>query len=440
MTKSQEKMNSLSYSLLEKYDGIDQANPETQALGNIISWEVQPKFFRIGRSAFQLLKKPIVIPGSDLKISSIKLKGVGARTHSGDIIKPTTLAVHNNNPHLGFNKHGDFIPVKSTPAPIGAITLERAYREFNVSKALIKVGCPSIIPISVYKYLDSELKFSLSKTKSEVLGVVVTGIPQNTYLRADSVFKYKTLDKKEQKKLNEWMKHLGIVNSVNPALSLITELSRLYGRTIRKFSEAGFYRYSGAPDNYSYCVDTGEVFLIDLDSSRLLEECSSIEKPLQIMRDAASGIAYLITFLTDPNCLHNFPKEQVLNYNPFKSFIMGYYDDINSEYIDSLSPIIDDFYVKVYELSHQNNSNYLVTNNDNKSFQQYLSNSFIRPWIDRKEIYSHLMPIFWLLHEKSNMMNYAPHQLSLDQIFQKISKYSSIKTVNSVKNKLRYCI
>lgn len=431
-------MEPLQCSLVETWDTIDQNNSEIQSLVQLVKWEKEPIFPRIGRSAFVLLKQPINIPGVPVSIKSLKLKGIGARKHTGEIIRPTTLEIHNCNPHLGFNKNGDFIPIKSSPAPMGGITIDRAKQEFFVSKSLVENGCPSIIPIHVYQYMDSDMKFSSDQGDPKPLGAVVTGLFENNPLRADSVFDYETLDENTKKEIDAWIQHLNCCNNSHRSLSLIAKLSKLFGKTIRKFSEAGFFRYSGAPDNYSYCKDTGEVFLIDLDSSLRICDLSSTEKSLQVIRDTASGIAYLVAFLTDPKRLRLFPVKEVIEYNPFRELLCGYYEEIDKELVDSISTIIIGYYQKVHlKASTMSPTEACKSSNGNSNnFQEFLCQSFMRLWVDRKETYSYLIPIVWLLHKKSSLMNSFPHQLLIDQVFQNISCYSSSQIANSVRSEI----
>ncbi len=311
------------------------------------------------------------------------------------------------------------------------LTTNRAKQEFFVSKSLVEYGCPSIVPIRVYEYMNFDMRFSSNKRHPESLGVVVTGLLESNSLRADSIFDYETLDENCQKEIDVWIRHLSCCDSRHPSLCLITKLSKLFGKTIRKFSEAGFFRYSGAPDNYSYCSVTGEVFLIDLDSSLKICELSPIEKSLQIIRDASSGVAYLIAFLTHPNRLNSFPMKEVIEYNPFRELLSGYYHDVDKELINNVSYIITKYYQKVFAKASTmiDDKAYKKSNNIRNDFQCFLSQSFMRPWIDRKETYSYLMPITWLLHEKSALMNSVPHKLSINQVFERIAKYNSSNQV-----------
>ncbi len=438
----------LTSELFKEWDELrPQDSVKLEELKDIVEWRKQPAFRRTGRSAFLPLEAPVEISNSKLKIRAIKIKGVGARTHTGQIFQPTSTSVCNNNPHLGFDEFGNFTHIKTAPAPTGGITLNRAVQEFDVSEHLFKYKCPSILPIQVYKYTDPSMRFLSGETgEPDPLGVVITGLPDRSYLRVDSIFYYHYLDATERADLAQWMDLLKITNRSNPALALITALSKLYGKTIRKFSESGLYRYSGAPDNYSYCSDTGEVFLIDLDSSLKLDTLSPQQQTLEVMRDAASGIAYLLAFFTDPRLIQYFPLEAVVEANPFRELLLGYHAGLDPTYIDDISRVIVEYYEEVYRrsLSHQYPLERPEIDSDQgeeaiQKFRSYLSKSYMRPWISRSNTFACLMPICWLLHQDSQIRSDAP-VLDKDTLFQNLASYlgdsDDFAIVNRVKRSL----
>ena len=424
----------------------DKCVPGLSDIEKYIKWERKEYRLnfhkRIGRSALH--------PSGlcDDSIKALKIKGAGALTHTGRLIHPTNIPLYNDNPHLGFTENGEFIPVRSDPSPIGAITIERAEQEFTVARVLLEHGCPSIVPLQIYKYTDANMRFIDRRGKSVPLGVVVSGVPNSSHLRGDSVFRYDELDESEKETLNSWItsiknQHLeGFVFSEDhPYLSLISALSRLYGRTIRKFSEAGLYRYSGAPDNYSYSVEEKEVFLIDLDSSMSLNALSPIRQSLEIMRDAASGIAYLLAFFSAPMTRHNFSSEDIVRENPFKQLLIGYYADVYNEdpmYLEMLSQVIAQYYKKICDNAPGEIRNYqshdasvysseIIDEEEQEAreFTDFLSRSYLRPWISRSETFSYLMPICWLLHGRSRaMMTLAPKILRKQKLFENIKAYN----------------
>ena len=427
--------------LVEYWSGIDQDNVEVQQIDRYVCWQVQPIFRRIGRSAFLVLKTPIEVPAFGISIRAFKLKGVGARTNADVLMKPTIEPVRNSNPHLGFNDRGDFIAITGDTAPLGGITLDRALREFEVSKCLLANGCPSIVPIRVYEYTDAGLKFRTSDgAKWQPLGVVVTGLLDSYDIRADLAFDYPNVSAEEDMILSAWSEQLCCSSENLSSLSLITELARGYGRTIRKFGTIGYYRYSGAPDNYSYSCENKQVLLVDLDSCCSLDDTSAAKKALEIIRDVASGIYYLIATMAAPSRHHRFSPDKVAQYAPFSALLSGYFYDVEEKYIQPISEGVTRYYAEVwngadspeYGVAHTEENLDVVRN-----FKRHVEDSFKRPWISRAEGFSRLMPLICMLYYKSEMMRYIPLSINVETVLRKVAAFSSTEIAQAARKALK---
>jgi hypothetical protein len=405
-----------------------------ESLERLVSWQnvTNLEFLRLGRTALYKLDSPIPILNSDKLIRSLKIKGIGAKI-SRDIplLQPTSFSVQNPNPHFGITDGGEFVPIYSDPAPIGGITISRAKKEFEIAEHLFQYDCPSVIPLQVYQYNDLSF-FSEKNQSSEPLGVVITGLLDEHDLRADSVFDYPNLSPDKQKVIHRWAEMLNVPRGENMRIALIAAISKLFGKTIRKFSESDLYRYSGAPDNYSYSEITGEVFLIDLDSVSILSDLSDNEKPLQVVRDAASGIAYLLAFLTNPKWVNDFSEKSVIQFNPFRELLIGYYSEVDQRYIHDLSEVIIKYYqdVRKQALTYFDSVSEITNVRTVDEFGEYLSNSYKRPWISRGDTFSYLIPLCWLLHQQSKLKYKWSSSISIENLFERIGKLSD-PTVNS---------
>lgn len=422
-------MENLQFALVDYWSGIDQANPKIQFLDDLVSWKSIPTFHQPGRTGWLSLEVPIFVskPSIFSEINGVKLKGIGLCNKNGNITQPTTQPYYRANPHLGFDPNGTFVLVPSAPAPLGGITFHRAQSEFEIARTLVEHQCPSVIPIRLYQYLNTDRVFQANGVEPSPLGVVITGLSQSTPFRADCAFQYGITDPQTQQFLDTLLDQMEIRRSTNPGLSLVSKLGHLYGRTLRKFNELGFYRYSGTLDNYAYCHLIQEVFLIDLDSSRRLDECSEIERPLQIMRDVASSLFNLAAGLMNPKWIQRFPATDIRKFAPFQSVLLGYYHEAPPRLIDSLSYIFQEYYLKMHQRVFNNLSKILsgkTPSEQTKIFQRY--------WMDRKETYSFLMAILWFLHKESNLIEFAPHELSIDDLYHRIAAFSSPDTANTL--------
>lgn len=433
----------LKFDLVDQWDGIDQLNPEIRSLDDYVSWKLVPKFNRLGRSAWLPLETPIVVSThkQQIEIHALKIKGVGLCDHKGDIIPPTIQPYYRANPHLGITAEGKFIPLASPPAPLGGITIERARREYHITCNLLESGCPVQIPVRLCQYAEPSMIFQAEGHDPFPLAVIVAGMPQNTDLRADLAFEYDATDEFTKRKLDELIRQMGIAPLANRGLSLLSNLIKLHGRTLRKFSEAGFYRYSSSPDNYAFSPQLGEVFLMDLDSSRELSECSNIARPLQIMRDAASALFHLLAYLTKPQFIRYFPESDVIEANPFRSFLQGYYNDVSSEFVYYLSNVLLTYYQQVYRRVFETSKTpdltpEIGTPDAIESFQEHRIRNYRQSWINREEAYCLIIAALWKLHERSALLSYAPLLLSENRFYQNLSEYSSPEIAAFIKVQL----
>jgi hypothetical protein len=413
---------------------------ELAVVDDIVSWKKIPPFSKMGRTSWLKLSSPLKIstPYSEILIESIKIKGVGLCDHLGNITEPSVRDYDRIHPHLGFTPEGQFVPILSPLAPEGGMTIERARNEFNIASSLIEFGCPSEVPLRLYRYDEPHLVYHPDGYPPLPLGVVVSGFPQDTPIRANAAIEYYAANQTTRAYLNKWASHFGISNTSNMSLSLTNSVFRLYGITLRKFHEAGYYRFSGMPDNYSFSSQTEEVFLIDLDSSRRLSECSKIEISLQIMRDVASAVCSLTSYILRRNNIDWFSPEDIFNSKLFTSLLSGYYDDLSPAVVEKAGDIYNKHYEGLYEISIQRHKEFLNTRlekPENMTFQEFRKQTFRQYWFDRKETYCLIMTLLWFLHSQSSINKIAPIEMSLDSLFKSISSYTSQEVVQYIKDK-----
>lgn len=231
----------------------------------VLSGSLSPSFWPEGRSAW--------LNSED---GWLKIKGLGLRDSEGHSHFPSTKHYFRLHDHLGFASDGTFVSIKSEPCPEGGILLRRAVAEFSVAATLAAHGCPVAAPLAVFQFDPGQISYTAPEAEtSEALGVVVLGAPTRT-------------------RLNEQ------VRSGNGAsIDSICVWANAYGSTIRRFHQAGFYRYSGHLNNALVTAE-GEVTLVDLDSSRPCVELHPSIVPLYLARDVASVQYGFLCDLTRP--------------------------------------------------------------------------------------------------------------------------------------------
>ncbi|PFP05738.1 hypothetical protein [Bacillus thuringiensis] len=436
----------MKYSLINQWNALDEKDEIFKELDNLVGWKKTPPFYRPGRTGWLKLDKPINISkeGIFTTIKSLKLKGIGYCNDNLEITQPTQKYFNRIFPHLGFTKEGKFCMVESDQAPLGGLEFGRAEMEYYIAKKLSESGCPSVIPIRLYKY---DRKFTGSNGESN-LAVVITGLPVDTPFRADCAYRYNNnlsfdnpmnnhwpfsnpQSDEERKHVESLSKLLKFQGNENVSLDLISYFYEKYGQTLRKFHAAGFYRYSGSLDNYDYCPETDQVYLIDLDSSRILDECSDIEKPLQVIRDLASAFFNLSASLMHPWHIKKFPLSDVIKSAPFRSILKGYYHDVSEELINGVAEVFSEYYNPLHEKVFLHAQDIIEEEDREKQIAKW------KPlWMDRKEVYSLLMVSIWFLHEKSSMNKLYPNQLNWMELIEDISVFASPEIASKIKNNL----
>jgi len=436
----------MEYILESEWDNLEGTDRLYKDLDELVSWKSTPPFHSAGRTGWQKLDRPLRVSGPRVftSVKSLKLKGIGYCNEKFEVIPPTQKYFTRNFPHLGFSKNGRFCMVESDQAPLGGIEFGRAKMEYDIAKKLTENGCPSVIPIRLYKYNQS---FITSKYDSN-LAVVVTGLPVEHPFRADCAYRYesclaanhpvnelgspkKLQSAEERAHVERLSKQLKLDTCANVSLALISHFYEKYGQTLRKFHTLGFYRYSGSLDNFDYCAETDVVYLIDLDSSRLLEECSDIEKPLQVIRDISSAFFNLAGALMDPWRISSFPISDVKDTSPFRSILKGYYSDVPDELIDTVITNYSTYYEGLHQQVSVHAREIIGEKDRDKQLAKW------KPfWMNRKEVYSMLMANIWFLHEKSSMSKLYPNLLNWERCIENISEFTSQETATKIRDSL----
>jgi hypothetical protein len=241
-------------------------------------------FVRPGRTAW--------VPVDDR--TSLKLKGVGLWRGPGtQPVRPSTDVNTRPRGHVGFTDSGRLRLIDSAPAPVGGITVDRAAREFRAAMDMWITSATGIRPVRLYRLAAPALHFPPG-AQGEPLGAVVTLVPTAHDQRLDTLFRpCDQLGPAEQ----------GFVAAVRrgrPVLDALAALAGGYGRALRVFTATGFFRHSGSIDNWAVVPGSDAVFLTDLDSTRMLADVPAVRRPLEILRDLASGVFGLAAALMLP--------------------------------------------------------------------------------------------------------------------------------------------
>ncbi|OQY47671.1 MAG: hypothetical protein B6242_04435 [Anaerolineaceae bacterium 4572_78] len=426
----------LNYKLITASPHAKLAAADIKMIEEIVGWK-RPAFFpKLGRSAWLKLTQPITVSlnNSHIHIQSVKIKGVGLFNQHNEQIKPSSVPFYRRILHLGFKPDGTFTLVPSPPVPIGGMPLDRGIMEFFISGMLNMHGCPAQVPLRLYQYDEADMTFDIGRNVPTSFCVTVTGLPTDNCLRVDAIDNWMhsdTISKNEPifQVLDTWADSLNVPEHAYKPLATWAKISYLYGQTLRKFHEIGYYRHNGSIINLIYSPQHKATYFTDLDSSRPLVECSAITKPLQHIRDIASYMAYIPRRLLNKRYIHDIPHERIFEddmYNPFKQVLLGYYHDVPQNIVEKVMHHIRKDYERRYSIALQRHANRL--NNvviDDLSYQEryYLINDIY--WVNFDELFPFYISVMWNLHEHSELGKCYPHQISKTDIYGNIAELIS---------------
>lgn len=291
----------------------------------LVKWDTVPDFPAVGRTSWTVLDQAVRTPDLSVpEINALKLKGVGLAMSDGNVVPPLEMLASPRRRHVGIDENGEARSIASGAAPLGGIFLDRAYAEFNNAYRLVTRKCPSIVPIAVYRYSSLVCK----EEPARPLGAVLTGSPVRNATRAVALFRRWSY---EPEFVNECRDAIRRVLGGGDTVLAIMRLAFEYGRTLRQFHEAGLYRYNSSPINYMVLPATGRVLLVDLDSSRSIDECGLRRQPLEVLRDVASAAFEFARMLLNPRPLMYVSLSEMHDYELLGQVFRGYFPESPTE-------------------------------------------------------------------------------------------------------------
>ncbi len=438
----------LNYKLITATPHIRLAAVDVKTIEEIVGWKRPAFFSKPGRSAWLKLTQPVTVPfgKSHLKIQSVKIKGVGFFNQSGEQLKPYTTPFYRDNLHLGFKPDGTFIHLPSAPAPMGGMTLDRGIMEFFISSMLGSQGCYSQVPLSLYQYDEAEMTFNLGRKVPTSFCVTVTGLPTDNWLRVDAIDNWmspdamsgnRNINKQVFHVLDTWANSLNVPTHAHKPLATLTKIFHLYGQSLRKFHEIGYYRHNGAISNFIFSPEQKAIYFTDLDSSRPLIECSATAKPLQHMRDLASPMTRITCRLLSKQYINDATPERIFNnnmYNLFENLLLGYYHEAPTESVRAVVKNIRRDYEYRYSNArqiHAKRSQDIVKKSHYCQTELKKSGPFY--WLNFDELPLFNTAVLWDLHEQSNLGGLYPHKISKGDMYKNIAELISPEFAKYIK-------
>jgi hypothetical protein len=249
----------------------------------------------------------------------IKIKGAGFynppnASHSG--LKRTVEPVpesHRPSPPLSVAFQRDLIhvdpdtlppyaltSVKSFPAPVGGMLLKTALNDREMFRRLTAAGVPANSPLAVFRY-D---RLYLDRLP---MGTSIAALPAHSlaYTPHDIYLHWAKIDRPSSQLAD--LETLGaqmcddarfaIADPID-RLKLVSRLARIAGKTILEFStQAGLYRFSGSPDNFSLRLDAqSPIYLSDVDTAGILETIDPPQQTWEVLRNLLTALHQWLYF------------------------------------------------------------------------------------------------------------------------------------------------
>lgn len=329
-------MAPLAFQAVRRNDSLVLSQRDVEAIERIISWDgVQPRFSKPGRTAWYVLQDPVQSSNGGPLLRAAKLKGVGAWNPADPSIRSGVKGDHPvgmhrpsvteyketaRTVHFGIGAEGEFKGVHSESAPFGAILLRRASQEYDNAEVLSCAGVSSIVPFMLARYGGL--------FKAEPIGAVVSLAPDDSPHGLDFLYQ------REPEATDERRAHcLAVLTALGEAggldehtlCSAQSKVSALVGRSLRRFAQAGLYRYSSAWDNFFFNKRDADVYLTDLDSSRPLSELPPDIGGMQVLRDLAGALWRLPKQFCERATVGDFHLQPLLKLDALAAMVAAYF-------------------------------------------------------------------------------------------------------------------
>lgn len=309
---------------------VAESHPELLGLiERTCRWELLPSSWPGGRSA--LIALPSSLNG-DTGLGAVKLKGLGLCPSGDAPARPPQEETYDRwpgqdpDPHFAIGPDCQFGLADGDPAPVGGLTMDGVERELACAAGLCEHGVRSVVPLASFAY--PTLRYSTPDGQMKWIGVAATGSRLTADARCSAIVPGWDERAPDASELRRVARALGVPEAgrgggVASRLHLLGEAYRSFGISLRSFSAAGWYRYSGHPANFQI-DEAGNAILVDLDSCRQMSDISPEVAGLEAVRDGMSGLYNLACTFFLPGVLSQVDDETLRRIEPFSAFLDGW--------------------------------------------------------------------------------------------------------------------
>ncbi|MBI2675845.1 MAG: hypothetical protein HYX24_05270 [Candidatus Aenigmarchaeota archaeon] len=308
---------------------IENLSEIKDAIIDVINWETEGDLLREGRNRYMLLQKygfpPLKYRG--IPSGCLKIKGTGhvvktgnrleARPPSSDIyLGPQISGKQVVTAHMTIDDYGKIVPVVGGSRFTGALKASNARNEYDITNEAMDNEASVCLPVAFGKYSQ--------RLVDEEIGIVVLGERDGLGRRVRDLTLAKVGQDKgrTQVKFPDYLFERMTAKAGHQAIGSVESYFECLffdmGKCLRLFHDGGFLRHAGHLDNYQIDEGTGELVILDLDTSirkaslpkgkQFLSQAFDVMSSMRGIHEAIcmSALCFLYVRQEEPNLYYHF--------------------------------------------------------------------------------------------------------------------------------------
>jgi len=295
----------------------------------ILEWKQVLIPFIDGRSGYV----PLVDKATEKELGHLKLKGLGFFDFDKNLVVPPGKGVFDEHKgragqiayRLLVEEDGGLNYVPFEEKPFGGVTIDKALKEFEISKAMFDAGISVIKPLFVYEFKD--LEFEKTKEKLGVIGLR-SEVDLRNFIKLSELLNFEFADNKLQLNyaLANLFHNMKLELKLENIAKFFCDIFEKIGQQIAIIHE-NWGDFEFHLENIGVNMLNGEVIFYDLDKAVELEQKSLDARDAYYFRDLMSFLSSLLYFYYGTGVVKfaGLIKNEFLLADFMEAFLKGYF-------------------------------------------------------------------------------------------------------------------